>query len=64
MKKHIKKLHNTKTYSLIIVIAFAVIGATLLVFSQAATLNASLTLSPSSRSIEVNSGLRLILRQQ
>lgn len=56
MKKHIKKLHNTKTYSLIIVIAFAVIGATLLVFSQAATLNASLTLSPSSRSIEVNSG--------
>lgn len=54
MKKHIQKLHNTKTYSFIIVVAFAVIGATLLVFSQAATPTASFSLNPSGRSVNIN----------
>ncbi len=55
MKKHLKSLTSRKRSAGILVVAFALIGISLLVFTKAAVGTAALTLSPTSGSYNINS---------
>ncbi len=53
MKKQLKSVQNKKTKALIFVVGFAVVGAIILIFANAATPTASFSLTPSASSVPI-----------